>query len=296
MATATVEAIAAPVDGPGTTALPCLDSCSQINLGEVTGAVADATQEAAAISSTDVPITDATTMATATVEAIAAPVDGPGTTALPCLDSCSQINLGEITAAVADATSLDVTAAVSDPTGAVSGAVTATVGATSAVSDATQGVSETGNAQISTVLEGPSPGALSSTTPTSVATATQVWATAYEGGAIPDVITMATATVDAIAMPVDGPGTTALPCLDSCSQTSAGMLAASGELRQLEVFGGRDSFADSILSMIRSLATTGLDLLLKMWAVLVLTVLGAALIEATRREQLSGDLVDAPRG
>jgi hypothetical protein len=49
-----------------------------------------------------------------------------------------------------------------------------------------------------------------------------------------------------------------------------------------EVLGQGDSFTDEVVSTIRSLAVTGLNLLFKMWSVLVLAFLGAAMIEVSR--------------
>lgn len=49
---------------------------------------------------------------------------------------------------------------------------------------------------------------------------------------------------------------------------------------------GQDySFTEEVISTIRSLAVTGLNLLLKMWSILVLGLLGAVMIEVSRRRR-----------
>jgi hypothetical protein len=133
----------------------------------------------------------------------------------------------------------------------------------------------------------------------SAATAVQTWAPV-----VTDVSSMATTTVapalegvattaaqtasrpvaaELVAVPVTGSSWFA-GCPHACDRYED-TFASQGVLGGHGILGDDESFTDSVISAIRSLAMTGLHLLLQMWSVIVLAILGAALIEATRRRR-----------
>jgi vacuolar-type H+-ATPase subunit H len=86
-----------------------------------------------------------------------------------------------------------------------------------------------------------------------------------------------------VAVPVTGSSWFGA-CPHACDQYqdssgSVGVLGAHG------ILGDEESFTDAIISTIRSLAMTGLNLLAQMWGVIVLAILAGALIEAGRRRR-----------
>jgi hypothetical protein len=79
---------------------------------------------------------------------------------------------------------------------------------------------------------------------------------------------------EVLAVPYSRHLASTLACGYACGQRSAGVLG---------VFGDKDSFTDSVLSTIRSLAMTGLNVLLRMWSILLFAVVGVALVTRGRR-------------
>jgi len=86
-----------------------------------------------------------------------------------------------------------------------------------------------------------------------------------------------------VAVPVTGSSWFGA-CPHACDQYED-TFASQGVLGEQGILGEDESFTDSVISAIRSLAMTGLGLLLQMWSVIVFAILGAALIEATRRRR-----------
>jgi hypothetical protein len=105
-----------------------------------------------------------------------------------------------------------------------------------------------------------------------------------DGAASPAALTASRpVAAEIVGLPVTG-SSWFVACPHACDQyedtfESQGILGAQG------ILGEEESFTDSVISTIRSLAMTGLHLLLQMWSLIVLAILGPALIEATRRRQ-----------
>jgi hypothetical protein len=158
------------------------------------------------------------------------------------------------------------------------------------VADVSSGVVDTANGTAVTVVaetSGTTDAAVqtwTSTVVTDVSSMATAVTPSLDGAASPAALTGSRpVAAEIVALPVTG-SSWLVACPHACDHyedtfASGAVLGAQG------ILGDEESFTDSVISTIRSLAMTGLNLLLQMWSLIVLAILGAALIEASRRRR-----------